>query len=284
MKKIMEIIPVVAKSKSRVLIRGEIGTEKNIIARMIHNLSDYRRLPFISFYPFSLNKTAINEKDILKKIQAEKDISVFPVGTLYFKDIEDLNLENQLKIYSLFQKWENEGVNFRVITSIKKNIWDKIDKGNFIEELYYYLNVIHIYIPPLRERLEDIQPLVEYLSKKICEKLNREPVYFPEEEISKLYKLKLKGNMLEIANLIERAIVLNPDGEKRLKFIDLYLQDIDENKSIELEKDLSKYKDDFLKKTIIDAIRKNKGVKKEAAKDLGISPRALSYYVSKYNI
>jgi len=285
MKKIIQTIPAIAPSKSRVLIRGEIGTGKTMIAKMIHNSSKLRDLPFLSFDSVFINELKLND-DIISDKSAQLKLGNLSgdIGTLFFRNIETLSLENQYKIYYLIKKWEHDGYNFRIIASIKSTIWAEIKRGNFIEEFYYYLNVINIHVLPLRERLEDIEPLVSYLSKMICKKLNCRRAYFKPEEISKLYNLQLKGNMLEVANLVERTIVLSPESSKNLTFSDLQIENVNQEDYNDYKKDFSDHKENFLKKTIIDAIKRNSGVKKEAAKHLGISQRALSYYISKYNI
>jgi len=284
MQNIMDKISQIAQSKSRIFIRGEIGTGKTMIAKMIHNLSSLKDFPFYSFDSIFLNETVLKNLIADKSSQKSCDSSILDIGTLFFRDIEALNLENQYKVYCLVKNWEEKNHNFRIIASTKSNMRNEINGGNFIEEFYYYLNVIYIHVTPLRERQEDIEPLVEYISQLVFNKLGRQRCRFEPEEISKLYNLELKGNMLEVANLVERAIVLSPGDSKKLSFIDLYSEKLQEEEFSSYSKDFSDHKDDFLRRTIADAIKKSRGRKKEAAKNLGMSPRALSYYISKYDI
>jgi len=285
MKNIMNTIPKIASSKSRVLIRGETGTGKTMIAKMIHNLSEFKNLPFLIFDSLAINESELDNNMISDKKQKLNSSKNFEnIGTLFFRDIEILNFDSQYKIFSLIKKWEYEGKKFRVISSIKSDFWDKINNRNFMEEFYYYLNVIHLHIPPLRERPEDIQPLVNHLSEIICKKIERGIVYFESGEIIKLQNLKLKGNILEIANLVERTIVLSPEDVQRLTFSDFYFRDFNDEENLNRKYDFSTHKKNFLKKTIEEAIKQSSGVKKDAAKNLGMSRRALSYYISKYDI
>jgi len=290
MKKVIKIVPKIAQSKSRVLINGETGTGKTMIAKMIHNYSELKHLQFFHLDSIFINESEFDGKTIVNKKETfNLDYEARAIGTLFLRNVEQLNLDNQYKIFSLIKKWDYENRKFRVIASCKKDISGEINSGNFIDELYYYLNVIHVHIPPLRERPEDIEPLVTYLSKIICSNLNRKTVGFEAGEIEKLHKLDLKGNNLEVANIVERTIVLSPESIENLTFSEHYLADFTgenfnhrENKIP--DNDFSTHKDNFLKKTIMEAIKRNSGIKKEAAKNLGMSQRALSYYISKYNI
>ena len=290
MKNIIAMLPKIAQTKSRVLIRGETGTGKTMVAKAIHNLSDFNHFSFFSIDSILFNRSNPNS-ELMENILINNSDDPYN-GTLYFRDVDNLNLETQYKIFVKIQTWLREDRNYRIIASTKNNIRDKIDKGNFLEEFYYYLKVIYIYIPPLRERLEDLLPLTNYISKIVCKKLDHPIVKFGKSDVSKLYHLKLNGNMLEIASLVERTIALSSDNSKNSIISDTLLQDFQEEKEAETEGfkitirggDFLNYKENFIKKIVAEAIRKNDGKKKEAAKNLGISQRNLSYYITKYDI
>jgi two-component system nitrogen regulation response regulator NtrX len=146
-------------------------------------------------------------------------------GTLFLDEIGDMSQQAQAKVLRTIEdgKIERVGgnrkieVNVRIITATNKNLKEEIEKGNFREDLYHRLNVIPIFVPPLRERIEDIPLLIDYFAKEVCTKYKRAPVEFDEKAIKTLEEIEWRGNVRELKNIIERIIIMVPNKEIKEK-------------------------------------------------------------------
>jgi DNA-binding NtrC family response regulator len=223
MKQIREKINKVAGTTSSVLIYGESGTGKELVANLIHYQSDRsgKLIPInCSAFPselleselFGYVKGAFTGADRDKKglfVAANK-------GTLFLDEISTLPMELQPKLLRAIQEMsftplgstKEIKVDVRIISATNENIEKLVEEGKFREDLYYRLNVIPIEIPPLRERKEDILPLVQHFNEEISERLNIKKKTFTDEAYEKLMNYKWIGNVRELENLIERLIVL----------------------------------------------------------------------------
>ncbi|RKY83260.1 hypothetical protein DRQ09_10325, partial [candidate division KSB1 bacterium] len=231
---IREFVKKVSKTKSTVLIQGESGTGKELVAKTIHNLSKERDKPFVKIncpaIPRELLESELfgHEKGsytgAIKRQRGKFELA--NGGTVFLDEIGDLPPELQSKLLLVLQEQAIERIgsekkikiDVRFIAATNKNLSKEVENGNFRADLYHRLNVIPLFIPPLRERKEDIPALVKYLTKQICIKLGRKEVKFPEEEIKKLYNYDWPGNVRELANLIERSIVLSSICKSQLTF------------------------------------------------------------------
>lgn len=223
--KLKEIIKKVAGTSSRVLITGENGTGKKIVARTIHNLSDRKHQAFVHVNCATIPGDSIElelfgcvegylpfspAKRIGKIEQADG-------GTLFLDEVSDLSMESQSKILTVLSENTIEPlgsgtdipVNVRIISSTNRNLLKLIEDGKFREDLYHRLNVITLEVPPLRSRREDVPELINYFAKEISVKNNIPLKKFTPRAIEYLKSLKWPGNVRELKNAIERFIILS---------------------------------------------------------------------------
>ena len=223
-KQVREMIDRVAPTEARVLIMGENGTGKEVVARLIHEQSNRSKLPMVEVncaaIPSELIEselfghekgsfTSAIKQRIGKFEQANK-------GTLFLDEIGDMSLSAQAKVLRALQ--ENEitrigsdksiKVDVRVIAATNKDLRKEIQDGNFREDLFHRLSVIPIHVPALRERLEDIPLLVAYFNHQICDEQGWALKRFTPEAIAALQQLPWTGNIRELRNVIERLIIL----------------------------------------------------------------------------
>ena len=221
--KVLELVQSVAEYDTNILIEGETGTGKNLLAKYIHYLSPRRDKPFVK-----INCSAIPE-DLLEAelfgyvkgafTGALRDkpgkVELAEGGTLLLDEIGDMPLSLQAKILHLVQEKEFERLgdtkvrkaNIRIIASTNKNLKDLVQKGLFREDLYYRLSVIKIYIPPLRERIEDIPILVNHFIQKFSKNYGRKIKGISSEAMKIILSYPFYGNVRELENVIERAVI-----------------------------------------------------------------------------
>lgn len=222
--KIKEMIERVAPTDARVLITGENGTGKEVVARWIHEKSARASNPFVEVncaaIPSELIESVLfgHEKGSFTSAikQRKGDFEQADGGTIFLDEIGDMSLSAQAKVLRALQEnkimrvgGEKEiPINVRIIAATNKNIPEEIKKGNFREDLYHRLSVILIHVPPLNERKEDIPKLVAHFNEKICEEHGLAPKTFTAEAINELQKIPWTGNIRELRNVIERLIIL----------------------------------------------------------------------------
>jgi two-component system nitrogen regulation response regulator NtrX len=235
MRKIFNLIDEISHSDATVLITGESGVGKELVARAIHNKSKRKEKPFIKINCAAMPDTLIeselfgHEKGAFTGATTQKKgkLEIAHKGTLFMDEIGDLSLSAQAKLLRFIQESELERVggtqtikvDVRTITATNKNLEDEITKSNFREELFYRLNVINIYVPPLRERKEEVPVLADYFLEKYCDENGVPKKYLVAEAIEFLKSLEWKGNIRELENLLERASILIKSQE--IKSIDL---------------------------------------------------------------
>ncbi len=224
MKNVMDIIGRIACSDCSVIIQGESGVGKELIAKLIHSLSDRKDKPFvainISAIPNELLEAELfgYEKGAFTGASNQKAgfMELAKEGTLFLDEITDLDLKLQAKLlraieekkfYRLGGRREVES-NVRIICATNKDIKKLVEEGLFREDLYYRLNTIEIRVPPLRERKEDIIQLAEYFLDKFCRKYNKKIKGFTERAKTALLSYHYPGNVRELRNIIERAVLL----------------------------------------------------------------------------
>jgi two-component system response regulator AtoC len=291
MKQIKEKINKVAGTTSPVLIYGESGTGKELVANLIHYNSDRpgKIIPInCSAFPselleselFGYVKGAFTGADRDKKglfVAANK-------GTLFLDEISTLPMELQPKLLRAIQEMsftplgstKEVDVDVRIISATNQDIEKLVSEGKFREDLYYRLNVIPIEIPPLRERKEDILPLIQHFNEKISERLNVKKKTFTDEAYEKFMNYKWTGNVRELENLLERLIVLEDSEVIDVSAIPEEFGSQSKTDRLNLE--------EIEKKTIKRALEISKSDKNEAARLLGIHPSTLYRKVKKLNI
>ena len=229
LKLILETALRVAPTDARVLITGENGTGKELIARAIHGQSKRADKELVE-----VNCAAIPNELIESELFGHEKgaftgatnsrIGKFEQangGTLFLDEIGDMSLNAQAKVLRAIEdgKIEKVGsnkkieVDVRIITATNKNLKEEIETGNFREDLYHRLNVIPIHVPSLRERKEDIPQLIEHFSNEICRKNKFSEKVFTKEAVESLTKLEWRGNIRELKNFIERIVIMNPKNE-----------------------------------------------------------------------
>ena len=224
MTEIHDMIDKVAPTNARVLIEGENGTGKELVARQLHELSNRSYAPFIEVncaaIPSELIESQLfgHEKgSFTSAIKLKKgDFELANNGTLFLDEIGDMSLPAQAKVLRALQEnkitrvgGESEiNVNVRIIAATNKNLKEEIQKGNFREDLYHRLSVIIINVPPLRERLDDIPELVRYFVENISDEMGKATPTFTQDAIEELQKYRWTGNIRELHNVIERLVIL----------------------------------------------------------------------------
>ncbi|MCX6149966.1 MAG: sigma-54 dependent transcriptional regulator [Ignavibacteriales bacterium] len=232
-KNVLDVIARVAQTDVRVLITGENGTGKELVAREIHKQSSRADQKFVEVncaaIPNELIESELfgHEKGSFTGAMQQR-IGKFELankGTLFLDEIGDMSQQAQAKVLRAIEdgKIERVGgnkkieVDVRIITATNKNLKDEIEKGNFREDLYHRLNVIPILVPPLRERSEDVPLLVKHFAKDICAKYKIAPVEFNENAIKALQVMEWRGNVRELRNIVERIIIMVPNKEIKEK-------------------------------------------------------------------
>ena len=219
----LDIVKKLAKTNSKVLIRGESGSGKELIAFALHDLSSRSNMPFIKFnsaaIPTELIESELfgHEKGAFTGALKSKKgkIEFADKGTLFLDEIGDMSLSAQSKILRVLQEGElqrvgsNETikVDTRIIAATHKNLEEMIQKGDFREDLFYRLNVVPITCPPLRERRSDIPILAEHFCKKFSFELKIPQKFFTVEALKELSSWDFPGNVRELKNLIERLYI-----------------------------------------------------------------------------
>jgi DNA-binding NtrC family response regulator len=234
--KILELIDKVAPLETRVLITGENGTGKELVARAIHKKSERKDKPFIEVncaaIPNELIESELfgHEKGSFTGAVSQR-IGKFELankGIIFLDEIGDMSLQAQAKVLRAIEEGRIERVgggkkievDVRIIAATNKNLLEEIQKGNFREDLYHRLNVIPIHVPPLRERVEDIPILVEHFSREITAKHKKPLVRFTDDAIKILQAQPWTGNVRELRNIVERIIIIVDKKEISAKDIE----------------------------------------------------------------
>ena len=233
-----EMISRVAPTGARVLISGENGTGKELVARQIHVQSPRAKMPFIEVncaaIPSELIESQLfgHEKGSFTSAikQRKGDFELANGGTLFLDEIGDMSLSAQAKVLRALQEnkitrvgGEKEiQVDVRVLAATNKDLAEKIKKGNFREDLYHRISVIVIEVPPLRERKEDIPLLVEYFIEELVQERGRPSSGITENALKRLAEYPWTGNVRELHNVVERLLILC-DGEITEKDVERYV-------------------------------------------------------------
>ena len=299
----LNLVKRVAASPATVLILGESGTGKELIARALHYSSPRADRPFIKVNCAALPENLLDselfghEKGAFTGAVARR-IGRFEQadqGTIFLDEIGDLSLPLQVKLLRVLQEREFERVgssqtlkvDVRVIAATHRNVEEAILKGTFREDLYYRLNVVTIPLAPLRDRKEDIPPLIEHFLKKYSRENNKEVTSISKEARDLLVQYPFPGNVRELENLIERAVVLCRGNTVTTQDLPLHIQDSKAEKSLEEGREgrsLPQALEEIERQEIARALQKTSWVQTRAAEELGISERVLRYKMKKYKI
>jgi len=301
MQEVFEAIHRVAPAKANVLLRGESGTGKELVARAVHYMSQRAKGPFIKFNCASIpeglleselfghEKGAFTGATSLRKGRFELANN----GTIFLDEIGDLPLGLQPKILRVLQEKEFERVggektikvDVRLIAATSRNLEELVSEGKFREDLYYRLNVVPIYLPPLKERKLDIPLLSDYFLRKYNDE-NGKSVRLSPEALNAFIDYEWPGNVRELENTIERLVVMSSGKVINLSDIPLNIRElaVRARHTFQFKEALPSAIADIEKATILDALKKTGGVQAKAARLLGITSRQIGYKIKRYGI
>jgi DNA-binding NtrC family response regulator len=233
MMKVLKDVESVSQSNSSVIITGESGTGKELIARAIHSNSSRKFFPLVTVHCGALSEDLLeselfgHEKGAFTGAMFNRKgrFEIADGGTIFLDEIATISAKMQIELLRVLEskKFVRVGGNkeiqsdFRVICATNRDLKKMVDEGLFREDLYYRLNVVNISIPPLRERAGDIPLLVDYFIKKYCTSMSRDLISIEPAALKRLEQYDFPGNVRELENMIERAIVVGNGKEIRLK-------------------------------------------------------------------
>src|SRR5438093_4361126 len=302
-KKILEIIKKTAKSNASILITGETGTGKELIASLVHFNSLRAKQSLVKVNCAALQENLLeselfgHEKGAFTSADRQR-IGRFEQasgGTLFLDEIGDMSPSTQAKVLRVLQEQEFERlggmktirVDVRIIAATNKNLKDAIANNRFREDLYYRLNTVSIEMPALRERKEDVLPLANFFVKKYGDELKKNIVGFSPQAAKYLTRHNWPGNIRELQNAIERAILMAESNLIETEDLSLNSSSAESSSADALKIKIppSGIKlDDLERDTILEALKMSNWVQKDAAELLGVSRRVLNYKVKIHNI
>jgi two-component system NtrC family response regulator len=309
MRAVYQLIEKVAPTPSSVLITGESGTGKELVARAIHNLSPRKEAPFISVNCAALSEHLLeselfgHEKGAFTDAIAMRKgrFELADTGTLFLDEIGEMPPQLQAKLLRVLQdkSFERVGgnitqrVDVRILAATNKDLRDEVDKGHFREDLYYRLNVIHIHLSPLRERVDDIPALVTHFIENNSKNLGKSLDISPEA-LRLLVSLPWEGNVRELENTIERAAILcngdkiepedvQPDSSE-MSSSQEWSTGLELNQFIPENLSLAEVLNGIEEKLVRKALEDAAFIQARAAEQLGITKSLLQYKMKKYNL
>jgi len=291
MKNLFREVESVAQTNSSVIISGESGTGKELVARAIHANSPRRFFPFVSVHCGALTESLLeselfgHEKGAFTGAMYNRKgrFEMADSGSIFLDEIATISTKMQVELLRVLESktFMRVGGNkeiysdFRVICATNKDLKSLVEQGTFREDLYYRLNVVNIHIPPLRDRIADIPLLVDYFIKKYCMSMNKPPAAIDQTALKRLQEFNYPGNIRELENMIERAIVVG-DG-KRITLKDLPLEKSIVNSSTESL-------DDFERAFILQILHKYSWNISRTAKALKVDRVTLYNKIKKYDL
>jgi len=292
MLKIFELIKTVAPTNATVLITGETGTGKEIVARAIHHQSKRQNKPFIATSCAALAESLLeselfgHEKGSFTGAVGRKKgkFEAADKGTLFLDEIGEINANTQIHLLRALEEKkitrigsnEEIAVDVRIITATNKDLRNMVSEGQFREDLYYRLKVVTIKLPPLKDRKEDILPLAEHFLKKYAEENNKDSVTFSPGVIEFMLNYSWPGNVRELENMIEHGVILSKDNAITMAELpqDIIHPTIQKGKTIEA----------ITKNHILNVLEETKGNISKAAAILGIRRMTLYNKLKKYDL
>ena len=303
-KRVVAMVQAAAPTDSGVLLTGESGTGKELLARRLHALSTRASGPFVKVncaaVPLEMWESEFfgHRKGSFTGAQSDRDgrFQLADRGTLLLDEVGAMPTAGQAKLLRAIQDGEFERlgdeqatrVDVRVVASTNSDLEAEVQRGRFRADLFYRLNVVRITVPPLRERKEDIPPLARHFIGEIAGRLGREAPELPAVAVARLAAYHWPGNVRELRNAVERAMILDPSHG--LESLDLAQEGAPlplagaaaptADRELNLRESLNRLERELL----LEAQRRAGGVRKEAARLLGIDPRNLAYYLHKHDL
>jgi two-component system response regulator PilR (NtrC family) len=306
-RRIQALVGKVARADATVLVTGESGTGKEIVARLVHRYSERAKGPFVPVNCGALPEALLEselfgyEKGAFTGATGVKRglFEEAEGGVIFLDEIGEIPLPLQVKLLRVLQErrvrrlgaTEERPVDARVIGASNRDLRTRAELGQFRQDLFFRLNILHIELPPLRERLEDLPVLAEHFLNRFCRKQNKPPMTLAEEALAALHRYPFQGNVRELENLMERCVALNPGGPIGLDlFPDHLLETVAAAPSVragqaleipedgfDLEAYLAALKGHFMRR----ALERSDGNKTRAARLLGMGFRAYRYWLQE---
>lgn len=298
MMKVMEVVEQVASTRASVLITGESGVGKELIADALHELSDRKEKPFIKVHCAALSESLLeselfgHEKGAFTGAVSRKRgrFELSHMGSIFLDEIGEINQSTQIKILRVLQekKFERVGgeetveVDTRIISATNRDLKAEIEKGNFREDLFYRLNVVQVHVPPLRERKEDISLLASAFLTEFAKENGRNISGYDHKAMLALHNYNWPGNVRELRNCIESAVVLCKDEAISVEDLPPSVQQPSDQNCIRICTGSSLA--DAEKQIIIETLNAQKGNKSRTADVLGIGRKTLHRKLSEYDL
>ncbi len=304
MQRVFDLVAQVAGTKTNVLISGESGTGKELVARAIHDQSDRSDQPFVALNCGAIPENLL-ESELFGHVKGsftgavQNKEGLFEAadgGSLLLDEIGELSPALQVKLLRAIQEktirrvggTNDKRVDVRIISATNRDLAQEVAEGRFREDLYYRLNVIQVALPALRERSEDVPLLAQHFVEKYAEELGRPIERVTDEAMSELIAYAFPGNVRELENVVERAVALSQDGVIGLDALPPTVTEsrptpgrvVIPEEGVKLESLVDEYERSLLR----EALRKTGGVKKHAARLLGISFRSFRYRLEKLGL
>ncbi|MBP2678991.1 MAG: zraR 24, partial [Deltaproteobacteria bacterium] len=297
MKEILAVIRKVAPTPATVLITGDTGTGKELLATLVHYGSPRAKGPFVKVNCAALHENLLESELFGHERGAFTGAEKLRVGrfeqadkgTIFLDEIGDMSSTTQAKVLRVLQEQEFERlgssgrsvkVDVRVVTATNKDLRVEVKEGRFRQDLYFRLNVVNLHIPPLRERPDDILPLARFFLDRYAVDFKKKVSGFSPEAIEKIRRYAWPGNVRELQNSIERAVLLC--DEQTIGAHNLTLEGRAEGESVTAVDTMNL--EELERGAIERALRVANGVQKEAADLLGVTPRVLNYKIQTLKI
>ncbi|HDQ03808.1 MAG TPA: sigma-54-dependent Fis family transcriptional regulator [Deltaproteobacteria bacterium] len=299
MAKLLETVAQVSPTEATVLISGESGTGKEMIANAIHFNSERKEAPFVKINCAALTETLLeselfgHEKGAFTGAERRREGKFIQAqgGSLFLDEVSEMSKAMQVKLLRVLQEREVTRVggaevikiDVRLIAASNKDLKEEIQKGNFREDLFYRLNVVFLHVPPLRQRKEDIPLLAQHFLESFAARNKKEIRGFTPRAMEKILAYAWPGNIRELMNAVERAVVLSRSDFVDAEEISLIMEDnISSDAPEESKEEQNMSLEDMEKKSILDALNTCGGNKSEAARRLGITRKTLRSKLQKY--
>jgi len=289
-----------AQSRASILLRGESGTGKEVLARTIHQTSPRSDKPFIAVnvaaVPDNLVESEFfgHEKGSFTGADRQRKgrFEMANGGTLFIDEIGDIPVSTQLKLLRVLQErnFERVGgtetidVDVRLIAATNQDLEKMIREGKFREDLFYRLNVVTISVPTLRNRRAEIPLFIDHFMQKYCTEENRPLLSFSKEAMDTLMKYDYPGNVRELENIIQHAVILTRNDPITTADLSIHLRNLQSEASIDSGSSLPLQVETLEKQLIVNSLHTAQGNQSSAARLLGITERNLRYKIKKYNL
>ncbi|HMK65817.1 MAG TPA: sigma-54 dependent transcriptional regulator, partial [Thermodesulfobacteriota bacterium] len=299
MSDLMHRVNKIADSMASVMILGETGTGKSLLAKHIHLNSSRRDNPFLTIDCGALTETLLESElfghvkgSFTGAIRAKRGLlEESQGGTIFLDEICEISPQTQIKLLRAIQEREirpvggNKSITIdvRFISATSRDVKLEVEKGRFREELYYRLAVVPLALPPLRERKEDLPLLIDFYLKSLCQTYKKKITQVNQDFLQALYQWPWRGNIRELANVMERSILLAEDGVLSQDCLCTEITPVPRDTEMPLTQ-LSEVIQEAEKKALIRAMRQTGNNRSEAARLLGISRRAFYDKLTLYKL